>query len=91
MEDAMQVGEIIIAAGIIVGLFFTVTKPVVYVTKAISEHAMLLKNIIDIFKTHEKKDFAEHSEFKEKLEDNEKRLNDHETRLQLIERNEEDP
>lgn len=91
MEDATQIGEIIIAAGIIVGLFFTVTKPVAYVTKAISEHALLLKNIIAMFKEHEKKDFGEHSEFKEKIEDDERRLNDHETRLQLIERNQEDP
>lgn len=91
MEEAKQIGEIIVAAGVIVGLFFTVTKPVIYVTKAISEHALLLKNILDIFKAHEKKDFGEHAEFKEKLEDDEKRINDHETRLQLIERNKEDP
>lgn len=92
MEEAKQIGEIIVAAGVIVGLFFTVTKPVIYVTKALAEHSLLLKNFIETFKNHEmdfknqvNKNDSEHEEIRKHLCDHDTAIQDHELRLKLME------
>lgn len=97
MEEAKQIGEIIVAAGVVVGLFFTVTKPVIYVTKALAEHALLLKNFIETYKKHEidfknqvNKNDSEHEEIWDHIHDHDTTIQDHELRLKLIEDREEE-
>lgn len=97
MEEAKQIGEIIVAAGVIVGLFFTVTKPVIYVTKALAEHSLLLKNFIEAFKNHEmdfknqvNKNDSEHEEIRKRIRDHDTAIQDHELRLKFIEDGEEE-
>lgn len=92
MSQVEYVGYFVLAAVIVVGLFFTVTKPMTENTRQMTELTVELKNQREWQKSHEKefkeqiaKNSGSHERIWKHNDEQDKTLQDHEKRITILE------
>lgn len=93
MPQVEYVGYFILAAVIVLGLFFTVTKPMKENTKQMTELTLEYKHQREWQKSHEEsfnkqveKNSEKHREIWEHNHEQDKKIQDHEVRIGLLEK-----
>lgn len=85
MNTNEMIGLIIVSLGSIVGLAFTVAKPILDVTKTMTTLNESIKNLTDKFAVFEISNLEAHKRIWSHNEEQDEQLQDHEFRIKLME------
>lgn len=87
MNENEMIGVIVIALGTILGVGVVVVKPMLQVVRSITELNESIKSLARNFNVFETNNNNSHKRIWDHNEEQDKQLQDHETRLRLIEKN----
>ena len=89
MGDNELIGMMIVALGTILGVGVTVVKPILSVVKTMTELNESIKNLADKFNMFDVANSEAHKRLWRHNEEQDKKIQDHETRIFLIENRDE--
>jgi cell division protein FtsL len=87
MNESEMIGVIVIALGTILGVGVVVVKPMLQVVRSITELNESIKSLARNFNVFETNNNNSHKRIWDHNEEQDKQLQDHETRIRLIEKN----
>ena len=85
MESNELIGMIVVALGSILGVGVTVVKPILEVVKTMTELNESIKNLTDKFNMFDVANSEAHKRLWRHNEEQDEKLQDHETRISIIE------
>ena len=85
MSTNEMIGLIVVSLGSIIGLAFTVAKPILDVTKTMTTLNESIKNLTDKFSVFEISNLEAHKRIWNHNDEQDEQLQDHEIRIKLME------
>lgn len=86
MDQALNIGNLVVALGTLIGLFFVVGKPINELTNTLTRFEVELKSLFKDLDEHKDKNSESNARIYNRLDEHDDKFENHEIRLTKLEK-----